>query len=177
MDDVRTIRARQSKLEHVGCLLWVLIIIAVKPLWAGPIELDPEGLDIPIESMDGGLWITVRINERVDARLLLDTGASTVILPQQLADALDIREEGKRRRLRTVHGEVIGRLVALDSIGLGDVLVRNVPAVILPDSGGQAIGLLGRSFLSRFIVRIDLDRSLLTLYPRAEVHGGYEWGG
>lgn len=126
------------------------------------------GVEVPIDRGDGGLWVDVVINGSVHARMLIDTGSSVVILPEEVADELGLDENhGHPRRLNTIQGSVSGRLVTLDRITLGDATATEVTAVILEDLDAEAIGLLGRSFLEHFTFQIDLDRNVLTLYPRS----------
>jgi aspartyl protease family protein len=51
--------------------------------------------------------------------------------------------------------------VVLDTVSVGEVSVRNVPAVVMPDHG-LAVSLLGMSFLSR-LARYEVRGSQLML--------------
>jgi len=122
-------------------------------------------VEVPLRSESGGLWVDVRLNDKVTYRMLLDTGASVVIVPGALAEDLGIHEGGVERELRTIQGSLKGKLVTLDRIGLGTAQATDVPAVVLRGED-QTVGLLGRSFLSRFAFGVDLDKGTLTLRPR-----------
>lgn len=122
-------------------------------------------VEVPLRSESGGLWVDVRLNDKVTYRMLLDTGASVVIVPGALAEDLGIHENGVERELRTIQGSLKGKLVTLDRIGLGTAQATDVPAVVLRGDD-QTVGLLGRSFLSRFAFGVDLDKGTLTLRPR-----------
>jgi aspartyl protease family protein len=83
-------------------------------------------------------------------RMLVDTGASVVTLSHQDAHAAGIRVRPDQftRRLATANGVVEAAPVQIAEIRLGDIVVRNVEAVVLPD-GRLATSLLGMSFLRR----------------------------
>jgi clan AA aspartic protease (TIGR02281 family) len=125
----------------------------------GPVE-------VPLTTRSGELWVDVKLNDRVTARMLLDTGASVVILPAKVATSLGLDTQGKRQELKTLKGVVMGRWVTLDRVGLGAAAVEDVSAIVLEDGNDEAVGLLGRSFLNHFSFSIDLDRGTLTLNPR-----------
>ncbi len=83
-------------------------------------------------------------------RMLVDTGASFVALTDSDARALGIRPGPSdfNVMLRTANGVVRGARVNLREIRLGDILVRNVEAVVLP-AGALSVSLLGTSFLGK----------------------------
>ena len=83
-------------------------------------------------------------------RMLVDTGASVVALTAQDARALGInlRPADYRMAMNTANGVVRGARVNLREVRLGDILLRNVEAVVLPE-GALSISLLGTSFLGK----------------------------
>ena len=83
-------------------------------------------------------------------RMLVDTGASLVALTATDARALGlpIGPGDYRMTLNTANGTVKGARVTLREIRLGDIVVRNVDAVVLP-AGALSTSLLGTSFLGR----------------------------
>lgn len=125
-----------------------------------------DSVEVPLQSESGGFWVDVRLNDRLSQRMLVDTGASVIILPGRLAKSLGIEQEGTPRQLRTVQGVVQGRLVELERVTLGGASVSGVQAVILDDHNGEAVGLLGRSFLNRFAFSVDPDRGVMALRMR-----------
>jgi len=125
-----------------------------------------DAIEAPLIVEDGGLWVRVVINDRVTTRMLIDTGASAVIIPASLAGALDIQGEGRPVTLRTVQGRTTGRRIRLESLSIGDALVDDVTAVVLDQDDEESVGLLGRSFLSQFHFSFDFERNILELAPR-----------
>jgi aspartyl protease family protein len=93
----------------------------------------------------------------VDARIggrqlnfMVDTGASVVALTASDAARLGIRPAPAEfvAEVRTANGTVRAAPTQLDAIEVGDLRVRDVAALVLPD-GALSDNLLGLSFLSR----------------------------
>lgn len=76
---------------------------------------------------------------------LLDTGATDVAVPERLASQLGM-PRGAALQLSTANGVVTGYRSRLDSLTLGDILLRDVRAVIAPGMDGDEV-LLGMSAL------------------------------
>lgn len=79
---------------------------------------------------------------------LLDTGATTVSLPQGLARRLDLpmRPGGMSK---TANGMIQTWTTRLDSVSLGGLTAHNLRATVLPNFPGDQV-LLGMDFLRRF---------------------------
>jgi len=93
------------------------------------------------------------VDARVDGRRLgfmVDTGASVIALTARDAAALGIHPARREftAEVRTANGIVHAAPAMLDRVEIGDLVVHNVAALVLPD---EALGenLLGLSFLSR----------------------------
>lgn len=98
---------------------------------------------------DGHYYADATIRGRKVA-VVVDTGASVVALNLATARKLGIAPPASafRHSLQTANGTVDAAMVTLADIRLGGVRVRNVQAVILPDSALD-VNLLGMSFLGR----------------------------
>jgi len=106
-----------------------------------------------------------QVDARVDGRrleFLVDTGASHIALRQSEAGRLGIypRPSDFTVRVSTANGMTKAALVELRTVEVGDILVRNVPAIVHSDEG-LSVNLLGMSFLSR--VRWTHERGKLVL--------------
>lgn len=88
--------------------------------------------------------------DRFRIEMMVDTGASIVALKASDARALGIRPSPKdfTMALSTANGRVQGARVTLREVRLGDILIRNVEAVVLPE-GALGVSLLGNSFLKK----------------------------
>jgi aspartyl protease family protein len=89
-------------------------------------------------------------------RFMVDTGATTVLLPAPEAERLgiDYRRKGQAGRIQTANGEATAYRVVLDSVTVGDITAYNVEAVVA-EAQGLDVALLGMSFLNRTEMRRD----------------------
>jgi aspartyl protease family protein len=106
-----------------------------------------------------------QVDARVDGRrleFLVDTGASHIALRQSEAARLGIypRPSDYTVRVSTANGVTKAAMVQLRSVEVGDILVRDVPAIVHSDEG-LSVNLLGMTFLSR--VRWTHERGKLVL--------------
>ena len=106
-----------------------------------------------------------QVEARVDGRrleFLVDTGASHIALREREAARLGIypRPSDYTVRVSTANGVTKAALVQLRSVEVGDILVRDVSAIVHPDEG-LSVNLLGMTFLSR--VRWTHERGKLVL--------------
>ncbi len=108
-----------------------------------------ESGEVRIRSNIDGHFVVMADVNRVPVKLLVDTGASLVVLT--LSDAarlgIDVDDLTFNMPLSTANGRNFGARVTLSEISVGDVLVTNVGAIVLPD--GLDMSLLGMSFLRR----------------------------
>jgi len=131
---------------------------------AGPIG----SIIIPFErTPDGLIVVSVMLNERVKAKMVLDTGANIVVVTEEIFKRLNQEPSsgGGVARLLTNCGEVEGRHLIINRIALGDAWKENVPSIVALNSyvlkGFD--GLLGLSFLGDFKIMIDYQRSNILL--------------
>ncbi len=121
-----------------------------------------RGREIVLPVGPGGHFIASgSINGR-PVRFMVDTGATVVALSD--ADAARIGLDLARAPavpVGTAGGPVMARQVTLSAVTLGDVVVANVAAVVLPTPMTHV--LLGNSFLQRFQMRRENDLMRLEL--------------
>jgi aspartyl protease family protein len=85
--------------------------------------------------------------ERV--HMLVDTGATMVVISARVADRLGLSPEaGRKWRVQTANGEAFATEATLPNIDLGTVYMKNVQALIADRRAGD-VNLLGASFLKR----------------------------
>ena len=123
-------------------------------------------VEVPIDEESGHVVVTATINGRTRARLLLDTGATTVSISEDLARRAGISTESLPRfPVRLADGETIDvPPVLLSSVQVGESKVNQVPAVVLPRAPGPGVdGLLGMSFLRHYLVELDPANGKLVL--------------
>ena len=90
---------------------------------------------------------------RIDGRridFMVDTGATHIALRQSDADRLGYRTNDRdyTMRISTANGVGLAAPVELSMVEIGDIRVRNVAAIVVPDEA-LGVNLLGMSFLAR----------------------------
>ena len=90
---------------------------------------------------------------RVDGRpiaFMVDTGASLITIRASEADRLGYRprEADYVVKISTANGEGRAARIELNTVEIGEITVRDVPALVVPDEA-LGVNLLGMSFLSR----------------------------
>jgi aspartyl protease family protein len=105
------------------------------------------------------------VDARVDGRripFMIDTGASQITIRESDASRLGFhpKERDYTIRINTANG--VGRAAQVDlrMVEVGDIVVRDVPALVVPDNVLN-VNLLGMTFLSR--VRWSHERGKLML--------------
>lgn len=78
---------------------------------------------------------------------MLDTGATDVAIPAEMAERLKL-EQGFGVTLSTANGRTEGYRTRVDRLQLGDIVLRDVRAIVVPGLDGKQV-LLGMSALNR----------------------------
>ena len=114
----------------------------------------------------GSFPLTAQINGARIA-MVLDTGASSVVLTQEAARAagLPIEVLAYTVKIDTANGRARAAPVTLDSVAVGGIVERAVPALIA-QPGHLRTNLLGMTFLSRMERwEVSDDKLVLRGYP------------
>lgn len=127
-----------------------------------PILRDPDSKSIVLETV---------LNGDTNAMLILDTGAAITVLSKEVGRRLGVdvmTDKGNDvGELHLAGGKTVrARMAILKSLRVGGIEERGVAAaVLLEDDGrlGFKDGLLGRSFLGRFNINIDMQKMKMTL--------------
>ena len=131
---------------------------------------DEEELIVPLKVRNGSLFATVRLNGRVRAELLIDTGASMVHLSPRILKQLGIGEQDKvdERTFITAGGRIKSPIYLLDKMELERAEVGGLEvSVFLPGESGGFSGILGMNFLKYFNWSVDLTKKELILRGRS----------
>ncbi|MDI3355474.1 TIGR02281 family clan AA aspartic protease [Pseudomonas sp. UYIF39] len=78
---------------------------------------------------------------------MLDTGATDVSIPAEMAERLKL-EKGSGVTLSTANGRTQGYRTRVDRLQLGDIVLRDVRALVVPGLDGKQV-LLGMSALNK----------------------------
>lgn len=92
---------------------------------------------------------------------LLDTGATYVAVPRDLAASLGL-EPGRSAWFNTANGRVEGSLTMLDEVTLGGIRANNVQGSISPGMERDTV-LLGMSFLNLLAIEMRDGEMVLSL--------------
>jgi aspartyl protease family protein len=126
-----------------------------------------RGRTIEVARTGGGDFdISARVNG-VRIPMVLDTGASSVVLTQQDAKAAGLPLEilNYTVSIDTANGRTRAAQVTLDRLAIGGLEERSVEALIVP-SGQLRTSLLGMSFLNRLQSwQVTGDRLVMHGYP------------
>jgi aspartyl protease family protein len=127
-----------------------------------PVSAAPSARNVVLTKGHNGHF---EVEARVDGRrleFLVDTGASHIALRESAAARLGIhpRPSDYTVRVSTANGITKAAMVQLRTVEIGDIVVRDVPAIVHSDQG-LSVNLLGMSFLSR--VRWTHERGKLVI--------------
>ena len=126
-----------------------------------------EEIQVPLIPAGGGNFLVDTVlNGHINARLMLDTGASLITLTEEIGRKLGVSAfpDSAELPFNTAAGEDWMPLVGLEIVAVGSAKTRLIEASI--NSHIKKIdGLLGMSFLGEFRFEIDRINKRLTLKP------------
>jgi aspartyl protease family protein len=119
-----------------------------------------SGTEIRLAAGPGGHFVASgSINGRA-VRFLVDTGATNIAMSEAVARSIGLDyTKGERGLTNTANGQVVAHRVSLREVRVGDVVIYNVAATVVP--APMDMVLLGNSFLTRFQMRRDADIMVL----------------
>jgi len=106
----------------------------------------------------------------VKAPMVIDTGATSVVLTWETAKAIGLPIEMLEYNVdvETASGHTKAARLTLDRLAVGKLVERSVPALVVP-RGQMKTNLLGMSFLDRLESwGVRADRLMLTGYPELQ---------
>jgi predicted aspartyl protease len=121
---------------------------------------------VPFQFSGNLIHVTARLNGRVDAPFIVDTGTSHLMIPLRVAEQLGFCKKCKNESTRVagVGGMTEMPVMWIEVLSLGSAQVQRVQAVV---NENIQFGLLGGGFLNHFIYTVDLDANELQLRRRA----------
>lgn len=142
----------------------------LRVLGRGSEELDAPPKQVSVTTVRSGphhlvsTVLTGRNGFRTELMMMLDTGATTIVLPDTLAARLGFTpDQLKPGVARTAGGDVALRLGRLSEVRVGSARAADVPVAFIDDRQIGEYGLLGMSFLERFQMTLEDVKSRLTL--------------
>jgi len=110
-----------------------------------------------------GHYLVSGLIDGATANFLLDTGATDVVMSEQLAQQAKL-ERGFPIRAMTANGEVVVYSAIVDTLEIGGIVLREVPASINPAMRGNTV-LLGMSALQHIELSQRGDSLTLRYIP------------
>lgn len=166
------IKAAQHGGVFMMLLFWILLM-AVGTWWihggledmmrpnANIVYTLPAGEPVTLQRNRAGHYEAPgRINGQ-PVTFLLDTGATYVAVPAELANELGL-EPGRSAWFNTANGRVEGTLTELAEVSLGGLKVQNVQGSISPGMESDTV-LLGMSFLNLLAIEMQAGEMVLSL--------------
>ena len=120
---------------------------------------------IPLRREGNSLFATVVINGKPPEEMIVDTGASVVVLPYKVALECGAKpDESAVPVVATIAdgSKVNSKQVLLDSVRIGQFKAEHVTCAVLPPEAKNAPMLLGMTFLGRFNFSINGNELVLT---------------
>ncbi|MEM7582899.1 MAG: PDZ domain-containing protein [Acidobacteriota bacterium] len=182
-----------SESPHRGWTLGILLLLALvsaasRPAAETRLAVDARLATVPFKMVQGKILLPVRVNGSQIYDFVLDTGSPVMLLAApELAPAMKL-EPGRRL---TLSGAGDGR--APEAWRAEDVTIRIEAQTGLVELAGQsmfvlaenprfgaylgvpAYGIIGRELFDRYIVELDFERLMMTLY--APQHYTYRGSG
>jgi len=127
----------------------------------------PKKHVIPLTPIGNGNYLVdVMINGRIPGKFVVDTGASSVTISEELGRKVSRNLSSlPKLEVQTGGGTVDSPLLLLDSLQVGTAKVNKVEANVNKFMGQGFDGLLGMSFLGDFQVQVDSNDDALILNP------------
>ena len=116
---------------------------------------------------EGGIyWVDVTFNGKVTKPLAFDTGASSVVLPADLAAAIGLKpgKDDPTVRAHVADGSIVeAKQMTIPSVRVGKFTVNNVVCIVMPADKEDVPPLLGQTFLKNFIHKFNGESGTLVL--------------
>jgi aspartyl protease family protein len=175
----------RERLSHAieSALIWVVIALLLAVGYTYRFELRDvadrvmaelvpgraasRGRVVEIARVGGGNFPVVAQVNGARIAMLLDTGASSIVLTQEAAKAAGLPLEvlSYTVNVDTANGRARAAPVTLDSVAVGNIVERQVPALIA-QPGQLRTNLLGMSFLNRLEGwEVRGDKLMMRGYP------------
>ncbi|WP_454618402.1 TIGR02281 family clan AA aspartic protease [Bradyrhizobium cenepequi] len=137
----------------------------VSHMLRGNIVAPSPAVQIP-RGQGGEFALRAKING-VSAPMVIDTGATSVVLTWETAKAIGLPIEMLEYNvdLETAGGHTKAARLTLDRLAVGQLVEKSIPALVVP-RGQMKTNLLGMSFLDRLESwGVRADKLMLTGYP------------
>jgi clan AA aspartic protease (TIGR02281 family) len=137
---------------------------------AEPSVLQHQDVAVPTYRVGQTFVVQVRLNGSRDAKLILDTGAEISLLSHDVVLDLGLFPTSSTPTvtLNTVSGTVRADVIIIERMAVGGAEAHGVAVAVhdLPEAPPGVDGLLGLTFLNKFVVTLDPQQGTLHLRQR-----------
>jgi len=139
--------------------------------------------EIPFEGYEGTakrIIISVTFNDSVKASMLLDTGATGMLISPSLAEKLGVfdKSQGKLMIITGgIGGEAPGIRTIIDRAEVGGAKTQFIPTTVTAPISNSFEGLIGMDFMSNYNINIDYEKKVVVLneiFPDPDSPGGHD---
>src|SRR5690554_1081797 len=166
-------RTRRGLARWMHHLTWVALLFLLTLFFSDFVEdkrnpnrhlnlVNHNDSEVVLQRNRSGHYVAPGQINGVSVTFLLDTGATQVSVPEALADRIGL-ERGRRQQTMIVNGVISVHTTRLESVRLGGIELRDVPASINPYMPGDTV-LLGMSFMQHLDM-VQRDGSLSLSVP------------
>lgn len=158
-------------LGNLGLLAALLLTIVQVTRFTSGTDLALPQLGLPEQKVegnetripmgrDGHFWLRATVNGQ-SRRFLVDTGATLTAISESTAQAAGVAPQSMRQSviLKTANGAIRGELATIDELRFGNVVARDLDAVIAPSLGETNV--IGMNLLSRLASWRVEERTLI----------------
>jgi hypothetical protein len=127
---------------------------------------------VPFEEKNGSIILKCRINDNSrELRLLFDTGADGMAVSTALGEELGLKVT-RNNSASVVGGNVQIQVSDNNTVHIGDFVFPGQGIALFPNYSKDTDGIIGNTLLKQYIVKVDYDQKLLSLYTM----GRYDFG-
>ncbi len=136
------------------------------------VSMPPGGVTVPFVATDPLPVLQLRV-DGVDGLFFIDTGARDVVLDPAFARELGVQAQSAGAGIFAGGRTATVSSGRIDSLVVGDAVVRNIPVMMLPTRGLQFLpgrridGIVGTALLYHFLPTIDYPNGRLVLRSRS----------
>lgn len=131
---------------------------------------EAKHIQIARDERTRSIIVETLLNDKIKASLVLDTGASLIVLSKRIGEELGVDTTDRKSDImefRLADGnKTKAKTVILESVRIQDIEVNKVMAAVMLEQVHDPSlkdGLLGMSFLNRFNLKMDLKSMKITL--------------
>lgn len=162
--------------KKFATIFWILFLVMAYLFFDGKLSKQINPNQQPVSFIDGnattlvlkrnrqGHYVTSGYINGQPVTFLLDTGATTVAVPEHIASYIGL-SKGRQVRVGTANGDAVAYSTNINELRIGDLRLRDVRASILTGMRSDQV-LLGMSALTQVAFSQQGDELTITFQPQ-----------